>query len=303
MQRYRRENGLGDWCEACPVDIANWLLSLKSQFKASSWRFYRSSLCYFLAGIPGHRASRAIGILEADAAASAEREGGKKGGHLTSSLKSKSIPNLHYEKLLSFLSEKSTSQYALHTATWLRAGLLTALRPSEWRSAELVHAGDVVFLKVVNAKATNGRGTGVARTLDISNFSTEDRRVVARMVDFGKQWESEGVFSTVQEQCAGFLYDANRRLWPKKSLHYTLYSTRHQAIANWKSILPPVEIAALVGHIVTSTAATHYGRRRNAWSPGEIPAPPRPLPEEVALVRDQARRFMSHQPKLAKTPD
>jgi len=291
LSRYRRERRVSEWEEVCPLEFVNWFLSTKPRLKPSSWRFYRSSLYYFVAGMPGYRALRALDALEADAATMAARNDPPQRSAQTSSLKAKYIPNLHYEKMLAYLRETSRSQYAAPTEKWLCAGLLTALRPSEWRATEVVHVGEATVLRVMNAKATNGRGTGAMRSLDISGFSEQNKKIVIGMAEAGREWEKEGVFSHMQEQCGGFLYDVNRRLWPRKKYHYTLYSVRHQAIANFKSILPAVDIAALVGHIVTSTAATHYGRRRNAWAPGEIPVPPRPLPGEVALVRDQARKF------------
>jgi hypothetical protein len=38
----------------------------------------------------------------------------------------------------------------------------------------------------------------------------------------------------------------------------------NQAIANWKSMLEPAHIAAIVGHGVTATASEHYGKRRSS---------------------------------------
>ncbi len=55
--------------------------------------------------------------------------------------------------------------------------------------------------------------------------------------------------------------------------------------------MPPAEIAAIVGHGQTTTAAEHYGKRRTAWSPSAIPAPPRAVPEELAFVKDRMRVF------------
>ena len=46
---------------------------------------------------------------------------------------------------------------------------------------------------------------------------------------------------------------------------YTAYSTRHQAIANWKGMYDPITVAALAGHAMPSTAQLHYGSVKHAW--------------------------------------
>ena len=287
--KYRRENRLNDWQDFCPSDVANWLISQKPNLKSATWRFYRTALSYFLSGLPGQRATAAVALLEADAAAALL--GARQEGKRTSSLKQKSIPIEHYKRLTAYLS-KSRSSYASVALTWLRAGLLTALRPAEWRATECAVDAESGrrLLRVLNAKATNGRGTGLLRTIDISNFPDDAIQIVQKMSALGAEWERAGIFPQMQEQCAGCLYEINQRLWPRRKYHYTLYSTRHQAIANFKSLMSPAFIAAIVGHVVTATAATHYGKKRSAWAPKDIPTPPVPIPEEVAIVRDQLRR-------------
>lgn len=47
----------------------------------------------------------------------------------------------------------------------------------------------------------------------------------------------------------------------------------------------------MVGHGITRTAAESYGRRRSGWAPDEIVERPRPVPEEVFLVRQRIRFF------------
>ena len=100
---------------------------------------------------------------------------------------------------------------------------------------------------------------------------------------------AKGEFEQKQSVCRGLLREACGKLWPLRKYHYALYSPRHQAIANWKATITPPEIAAMVGHIITSTAETNYAKRRSAWAPSETPPPPRPVPEELSLVRDRIR--------------
>ena len=55
---------------------------------------------------------------------------------------------------------------------WLRAAIVTGLRPVEWKSAQLVNNNGEYYLKIQNAKNTNGRSHGIDRTLLLKNFTS-----------------------------------------------------------------------------------------------------------------------------------
>jgi len=214
----------------------------------------------------------------------------------TSRLKEKRFPKADLERVITYLRLYSRAEHAPALADWLNAGILTALRPAEWKCTDLIEIPDPVmaygrrvYLHVLNAKATNGRGTGVVRTLDLSAFPDEHLATIKRMSSLGRSWLAKGEFEQKQSVCRGLLREACGKLWPLRKYHYALYSPRHQAIANWKAAITPPEIAAMVGHIITSTAETNYAKRRSAWAPSETPPPPRPVPEELSLVRDRIR--------------
>ena len=62
----------------------------------------------------------------------------------------------------------------------------------------------------------------------------------------------------------------------------TLYSTRHQAVANARADgLTEKEIAALFGHSSTNTARRHYGKKIAGYSGRTM----RPAPESIWAVR------------------
>ena len=70
-------------------------------------------------------------------------------------------------------------------------------------------------------------------------------------------------------------------------MHYTLYSPRHQASANWKTILTREQIAALMGHRSIETASTPYGRRsagRSQVIPGLPTVIAQPSAENLAAI-------------------
>ena len=301
LERYRRELGMEASAETDPIAFVNWMLSLKPTVKSSTWRMYRACLYHFLEGFPSYDVPMALSLLDADVvdySRPAAKPAAEKPGRRTSALKEKRLPPDDYDRLMAYLQTFSRSRLAQVLADWLQAGVATGLRPSEWRATDLEERGDPkavhgrrVYLYVLNAKATNGRGTGVVRTLDISAFADPDVDAVRRMVDRSRGWLETGRFGDVQGLCATLLYTAEDRIWPGRRQHYSLYSCRHQAIANWKTVLQPAEIAAIVGHGVTATAGEHYGKRRSSWPPERIPAPPRPVAEELAVVRDRIRLF------------
>ena len=282
-----------------PVEWVTWLLSRKPTLKSSSWRVYRQAALHCLEGFPGDT-GRAIALLENDIIDVSRPPAVPEVGspRRTSAQKERRLPIEDFEKLETFLSRFSRSKLAPVVVDWLRAGILTGLRPSEWRATDLEVQPDPksprgrrAWLYVLNAKATNGRGTGVARTLDISAFTDRDLDYVRRMSDRGRTWLEEGAYSEMQSNCAATLQGATARIWPTRGRSYSLYSCRHQAISNWKVILKPEEIAAIVGHGVTATAAEHYGKRRSGWATEHIPVPPQPVEEELRQVRATMRRF------------
>lgn len=304
FERFRREGAGGvSPSEIDPVDWVIWLFSLKVTLKSSAWRSYRQAALHLLDGFPGGRREEALALLDKDVidrsrAPTPAKAPGSPGARRTSSAKMKSFPWEDFDKLTVYLKTFSRSTVADAAVDWLRAGLLTGLRPSEWQATDLeireapeVSRGRRAWLYVLNAKATNGRGTGVVRTLDVSAFPDADIECIRRMSDRGRQWFTDGKFGEKKGQVSSLIYTAGERIWPSRVLSYCLYSCRHQASANFKVVLRPDEIAAVMGHGTTATAAEHYGKRRSGWSPERIPVPPRPVPEELAMVRKEMKYF------------
>ena len=214
----------------------------------------------------------------------------------TSALKAKRIPLADLEKLETYLKHFARSSVARETATWLRAGCLTGLRPCEWRDAAL----DGAWLTVRNAKTSNDRGNGDERSLDLSALSSEDIRVVGTMGSLGAGWELQREFGARQTQCAAVLYAACLRIWPFPRRHYTLYSARHQALANAKATMSRAEVSALAGHKTERTAQSRYGRRTSAWAQSERPGAAIPSEENTATVRPWANPYWTPEAKAAR---
>jgi hypothetical protein len=80
-------------------------------------------------------------------------------------------------------------------------------------------------------------------------------------------------------------------MFPRMEKRYTLYSLRHQFIANMKTIYTREEVAAMVDHISLETQGGHYGKKRIAWEPTQITEIPMPVDEQVAQMKRRLELF------------
>ena len=146
--------------------------------------------------------------------------------------------------------------------------------------------GAAFVLRVVNAKATNGRGNGPVRTLDLSAYKPKERQKIETLLALAAEL-------LAKESCADLLHGrlserlaraCDRARVPR----ICFYTLRHQALATAKAHGSLEEAAALAGHGVTSTVAERYGQARSGWknSP-RVTA----TPDDVARVKDNAKRF------------
>jgi integrase len=181
----------------------------------------------------------------------------------TSSRKRKGVPKRDYDVLVANLSNpKQGSDYARRAALWLMAALATGLRPCEWQGASLSDDG---ILTAKNAKATNGRGTGVNRFIPVP---PDDTPVVRTHIESLNEMQSKGfTFAQIHNRCGEALRRACQSLWGKDpKRRYALYSARHQFAANAKATKSQEEVAELLGHRSVRTAQRHYAKRRSAWA-------------------------------------
>lgn len=304
LARYRRERGIlqDDLLSLDTIEFADWVLSLKPTVKPPTWRPYKQSAKAILSTLPD--ADQAIEILDADTAESgseperksAKARNGKNGGRellrRTSSLKSKLIPKPDFDRIVNYLRFLSSSKYGHTLADWLVAGLATGLRPVDWMATSLEISDDptaprgrYVWLYVLNAKHTNNRANGAVRTIDLSGVSDETLDAIKRMSERGREWLVRGTYKEMQGTCAQLMYNTAERMFPGRKLTYSLYTTRHQFIANAKSYHPPEAVAAMAGHAVTNTAIENYGKKRSAWNLEDIEDKVYPIAEEVAMVK------------------
>jgi len=320
VNRYQKETGRdqGSLQNLDPLEFAKWFFSLKPTVKSSTWRPYRQAAKAILSSIPHDNTEAALALIDADiveiemtdqpmpkSELVSNFEGDrKKLPRKTSARKEKKFPKADFDKVVSYLRHFSRSKLAPILIDWMVAGISTGLRPIEWATTDLeiredptAPNGRRVWLYVLNAKSTNGRANGVVRTIDLSNFSDETLRAIRNMSSNGADWLSSGEYDTYQSQVAQLLYSTSQKLFTGRVRVYSLYSLRHQFIANAKSYQKPEEIAAIVGHGVTVTAAENYGKKRSSWGPDEIPERPNAVADEVATVK-QSLEFYENRIKL-----
>ncbi|KQT51179.1 hypothetical protein ASG43_21480 [Aureimonas sp. Leaf454] len=254
-------------------EFAEWLRdTIRPTLRPSAWRQYRAAAATVIEAMDDLSADAAIRIIGEPA------EQGRQ-PRRTGARKRKRFPKDVFDRILVWLRRVSTSEVALIAADWVVAGLATGLRPGEWRAAMV----EDCKLFVVNAKATNGRGNGEARTLDLAVVTDRTRGVIIRMTELGADWHRHGQYERRQRQVSHVLSRACMAATGQGG--FTLYSLRHQFVATAKASLRPAEVSAAVGHCVTTTAIQAYGRRRSAWKPTDVRDVVLPVPDEVSTVR------------------
>lgn len=253
-----------------------WLNEKKGTLSRSSWRQYKSSVVFYLEQKATEESIEALDYIK-----NITSEGALKESDKTSSLKLKKIPFEDWQRLDSHL-KTSNRKWHSQLRDWLRASIITGLRPVEWKGAFLTEHDGKVALKVLNAKNTNGRAHGEYRTLLLEEMSDEDLLAIKSHLNNIRTFIGMEEYDYFYHGCAIALYKTCRKLWPRRKKHITLYSTRHQFSANAKSSgFSKLEVAALMGHAVDITATMHYGRK----AAGNESVSITPLEDEVSRVR------------------
>lgn len=183
-------------------------------------------------------------------------------------------------KLVESLGKRNTKTAKLGQLIVV-AGLEIGVRPCEWGNVE-VHKD---FCQVRNAKNTNDRANGTKRTILIPPNDLTPRFLavvheITRRISTGAPWKN------MERRVNYSLKRASVEIGLKTPV--SLSTLRHVAIARWKCVFSPDEVAALAGHASNATAVYHYGRRRSGrkWPPLLV----RPHLPSVA-VRDRFRSY------------
>ncbi len=122
---------------------------------------------------------------------------------------------------------------------------------------------DGTTLTVRCAKNTNGRSIGETRRLTVKSAVLKHvvKRMLKELKDFQIRDRTDA--KRLQTRLAKALERACKACGIKK---ISLYTLRHQALANAKRTLEPAEASALAGHASQSTIIKNYAPRRSGWN-------------------------------------
>lgn len=274
--------------------VAVWLLDRKSDLRGATFRQYRAALIAVCERIDDEDAAEAIALLngratrddapEAEVATdmvSVRRK--RQLPRRTSSGKDKRLRWDDFRTLVESLKSVATKGYGDKAnfsgllITWLHVGMLTGLRPQEHAYAKVLEDDPSVaphryVLWTKNCKNTNGRATGPDRRIVLDGLPVKDIemirahfRALQQLIQVyqshrGVTWL--GAYNIVYTKVRMTLNRRARALWPRRTHHPTLYSARHQFVADAKaSGFTRIEIAAMAGHASAETASLHYARK------------------------------------------
>ncbi len=226
----------------------------------------------------------------------------------SSSPRLKAFPKATLELLIEYVSEHPRATTASKLLRYLRANLLLGLRPSEWfggsgLACAIYPDGPVDYKRapdgamlctpmmvVANSKVSHGRANGESRELLLCGLTaTEEVHIRTFCNDVERFAERFPPLTPPDELARRFYQKLNKTLAAAlKAKNYqggaiTVYSARHQAVANAKgSGMSIEEIAAFFGHGSVHTAQKHYGRKAAGWAKTRF----RPSPDSIAAVKN-----------------
>lgn len=214
--------------------------------------------------------------------------------------KTKNISPKSWDYLIKVLGRHARESTVQRVAIFMRATILTGLRPAEWEGAVLeCHEGHYM-LSVTNAKHTNGRGHGEGRQIDI--LTPQAVSVILRNLKLMDEYQRKrpgrtrvNYFETLR-LAMWRAYDKERKAQEQRGvqtrpLRLVPYSARHQfKNSARKADLSTLEIAYLMGHASVETHQRFYGRR-NAASSGFDVAPHVKTKDMPQVLLDSQARF------------
>lgn len=256
------------------TQLATWMQRNLNGYARSTWRQYKYSVIYMAekaGSADGHEACELL--KNSDQAPDLVKRSDKGAGR-----KQKYLSDYDLEFIENELKSRR-GKIPTILITWLRAALLTGLRPQEWWYTRLVFTDNSEpALVVKNLKHTNGRAHGEYRTVPLAHVDRAGLLQIKQMMRNSKLYQYEKLYNS----CAMLLCKVREKSTTKKKRNVTLYSPRHQYIANLKaSGKTDGEIGALSGHASGTTNKRHYGRRSSGRKIDNLLV----IEEEVARVK------------------
>ena len=284
-------------------DIIDWMIAdtirLRPTRGQSTFRQYKAAIVFVLgAMIPNDKYSetqKARLMSAQERMASESSTGALRKPIRTSAKKSRSVGESDFEVMRTHLMARAGKD------CWAKAALsamyvlrLSGLRPGELSTVHLFEPEPgVFFMRVANAKSTNGRGNGDTRTLEFRGLTADEAEQLRAWPFLLQEFSRELLPLVAIARISKYFGRATTKTLPKRAKHVTLYSFRHQFTADCKrSGVSESDRAALLGHGSDATANKHYGRR----VAGKTGVKAKADPAESAKVRRKARRFPGRGP-------
>ncbi|MDI5833296.1 hypothetical protein OCF84_20780 (plasmid) [Shewanella xiamenensis] len=182
--------------------------------------------------------------------------------------KSKSISWQEFAIIESFLKQRSDTPHS-DVSDWLRATILTGLRPSEWSQAVIINTIDGTVLRAPNTTKADTTPQGEKYEIDdfrmipLNNIDPADISCIRRHLEKASLNSALGEFEEWYNSVRLKLYNISKTCFPTAP-RINLYSGRHQFCADLKSAgYSPEVIMYLMGHNNTRTSRHSYGAKRN----------------------------------------
>lgn len=303
-RRFCRDAGVDD---LDPNEMVAKLILLKPSLSARSWRQYKAAFLYYI-----EEHAPQFGLAE-ERLRQETSSGLNTSSTNTSGRKLKQVPVKSWKSIQSTLRERIEKGHRhadglLHV---LNATLLTGLRPNEWAYSEIgTHQKTQrPVLRVRNSKNSNGRANGPYRELFIDELTPGEIGEIEAALAYcaaDSDEDAKRIKLALRDEFQETMKTGRASAPPWKTDHFnvTLYSFRHQFIADAKSTFEdPVLISATVGHSSTATAFEHYGKRRNGRSQIRV----YPTPESVEAVQkvrlETYREYVAQKIKSGLAPN
>ncbi|MEM0550289.1 MULTISPECIES: site-specific integrase [Aeromonas] len=159
---------------------------------------------------------------------------------------------------------QSNSRYRDIAILWLRAGVLTGLRPQEWLTSTIHYELGEPFLKVrtiVKGVIKNSDAMEV-RYIPLQHLNSEDFAAVRMLCDAFSNL-SQVQYQAMYSGCRNFINRASLACFGSDD-SVSLYSTRQQFAANLKrSKINKLAIQYAMGHTNEDTQRHHYASAKN----------------------------------------
>ncbi len=308
IENFKKEMGVTTFSEEDASSFVDWTISKKASISKSYWRQRKAAGVFFLSELGFSDASNLLKETDSQGAYTYRTKKERETKGKTSATKAKKISVDDEKKIYAWLQKTYSSQWSKPTLLYLRATVLSGLRPCEWEGSEFNdNLADEngkelgCSLKVINAKSTNLRAHGKFRHIILSDMDKDDIEIIkGHMRSIKKHMNINGItFEKYQKEVSRRLSTAITKIWPSRKMKITLYSGRHQFSANYKAAgFSRAEIAALMGHATDETAGQHYGRKKAGRKTGGLV---KALNSEVQKIRVMIGDGPSHSPRSKKS--